>query len=129
MAARPAVATLQRMSFRFLAAPVLAAAALAAVPASATMPQGSEPPWPEITGISPPSGPPGTEVTITGRYYFHPSTVWVGGVEARIERETGGEIVAVVGPDRPGRVSVEVRDRRDRSAVRGWGFRYEPASG
>jgi hypothetical protein len=68
-------------------------------------------------------------VTITGRYYTPVTSVWIGGVEARIERETGGEVVAVVGPHRPGRVSVAVRDGRDRSAVRGWGFRYLPAGG
>ncbi len=103
------------------------AAALAAAPALATLPQGSEPPWPHISGISPSSGPPGTEVTITGSYFRPGATVLVGGVEARVVSENGGRIVAVLGPHRPGRVSVEVRNRDDRSAVRGWAFRYLPA--
>ena len=51
----------------------------------------------------------------------------VGGVEAKVERETSNEIVVTVGPHRPGRVSVEVRNRDDRGTVRGWGFRYLPA--
>ena len=114
------------MHLRLLLA--VAAAALVTPPASAMRPEGSEPPWPQIDSISPSAGPPGTEVTITGSYFLPGSIVLVGGVEAKIDRETGRTIVAVVGPHRPGRVSVEVRDRRDRSAVQGWGFRYLPGA-
>ncbi len=103
------------------------AIALAAAQTLAVQPQGSEPPWPHIFGVSPSAGPPGTQVTITGSYFRPGATVLVGGVEARVESEDGGRIVAVVGPHRPGRVSVEVRNRDDRSAVRGWAFRYLPA--
>ncbi len=113
----------------FLVVATLAAVALAAAPASSRQPQGSQPPSPSIDGISPSSGPPGTQVTITGHYFRPGATVLVGGVEAKVESESGGEIVAVVGPHRPGRVSVEVRNRDGRGAVRGWGFRYTPAGG
>jgi hypothetical protein len=112
----------------WMAAPLMAAALLGA-PATAGRPEGSEPPWPRIVRISPTSGPPGTEVTITGGDFRPGMTVLVGGVEARVERETAVEIVAVVGPHPPGRVSVEVRDSRGRGAVRGWGFRYLPERG
>lgn len=105
----------------------VAAVGLAAASRSAEVPHGSEPPWPHITGISPPSGPPGTQLTITGLYFRPGATVLVGGVEAIVLREKGNEIVVTVGPHRPGRVSVQVRNRDDRSAVRGWGFRYLPA--
>jgi hypothetical protein len=108
---------------------VLAAAALVAAPASAIVPQGSEPPSPHIFGISPSSGPPDTQVTITGSYFRPGATVIVGGVEAKVESETGAEIVVTVGPHRPGRVSVEVRNRDGRNAVRGWGFRYLATGG
>jgi hypothetical protein len=114
------------MTTRTWIGPALAAAVLAATSASADMPQGSEPPQPEIASISPSEGPPGTEVTIKGTYWSPITLVLVGGVEARIESATGNEVVAVVGPHRPGRVSVEVRDSRGRSGVQGWGFRYLP---
>ncbi len=112
------------MPARLWLAPILGALALVASRSSAALPQGSEPPWPHITGISPASGPPGTEVTITGSYFRPGATVLVGGVEASIVSEEGDRIVVVVGPHRPGRVSVEVRNRDGRNAVRGWGFRY-----
>jgi hypothetical protein len=103
----------------------LAAAVVASRPL-AQLPQGSEPPWPHIFGISPSSGPPGTRVVIKGAYFRPEVTVLIGGVEAFVESEDEAEIVVVVPPHAPGRVSVQVRNYDNRSAVRGWGFRYLP---
>ena len=107
-----------------------AASSLFAVPALAGSRQGSEPPVPIVTRVSPSSGPPGTKVTIIGVNFGPGSTVIIGGVEAEVLELEGDRVVAVVGPHKPGRVSVEVRNTRGRGGVLGWGFTYEaPATG
>jgi len=91
-------------------------------------PSGSEPPKPIVTRVKPPSGPPGTEVTIEGLFFLPGATVSIGGVEATVREVTPRRIVAVVGPHKAGRVSVSVTNPNNRgTGVRGWAFTYEPA--
>lgn len=89
--------------------------------------QGSEPPWPQVARVTPSSGPPGTQVTITGLNFKPGATVLVGGVAATVQEVRGDRITAIVGPHKPGRVSVEVENLDHRSGVRGWAFRYLPS--
>lgn len=110
------------MAIRWL---FLASALAAAGSARGGFPQGSEPPWPRVIEVSPSSGPPGTQVTITGLFFRPGATVLVGGVDAPVHSVTESRIVATVGPHAPGRVSVEVENRDGRNGVRGWAFRYE----
>ena len=102
-----------------------AALALFAAPALADGRQGSEPPAPIVIRVSPSSGPPGTKVTIVGQNFLPGSTVIIGGREAEILEMRGDLAVAVAGPHKPGRVSVEVRNARGRGGVLGGAFRYE----
>jgi hypothetical protein len=104
---------------------VVVAGALALALAS-TAASAQEPPWPAIADVSPRSGPPGTQVTITGRNFFPNASVWVGDVEARVVGLAPTRVVAILGPHDPGRVSVLVRNQSGRSGARGWAFTYLP---
>jgi len=110
-----------RVSSLFLGA----ALALFAAPALAGGKQGSEGPAPIVTRVSPSSGPPGTKVVILGQNFLPGSTVFIGGREAEILEMRGDRVVALAGPHKPGRVSVEVRTPRGRGGVLGGAFRYE----